>query len=144
MAISLLVKIFLVYQGVFFLIVASALGAEAIRLDLEQAIKMAFEQNLELKAKREELGIAEGRGSSLIFFSNRIPSWKVMWGILAYKGEPEFAKNQTNFGFSLYQEFEIGGQPRYRREAAQGNLEKVKFEIGDFERTLRFRITESF
>ena len=42
------------------------------------------------------------------------------------------------------QEFEIGGQPTHRREAAQRNFEKVKFEVGDFERMLRFRITELF
>jgi hypothetical protein len=55
------------------LIVASALGAEAIKLDLEQAIKMAFEQNLELKAKREEIGIAQGRVSKSNLFLQQNP-----------------------------------------------------------------------
>jgi hypothetical protein len=107
---------------------APAHGAEAVKLDLSTAVKMALERNLELKAKSEELGIAEGRviKSNLVLQQNpelesEVENFKVT------RGEPEFARNQTNFGFSLSQEFEIGGQPRYRREAAQRNLEKVKF-----------------
>src|SRR5262245_44558119 len=145
MVISRLVKIFLVYQGVFFLSAVSALGAEVIKLDLQQAIKMAFEQNLELKAKREEIGIAEGRVIKSNLFLQQNPELESDVGnFKVTRGEPQFARNQTNFGFSLSQEFEIGGQPGYRREAAHGNLEKVQFEIGDLERTLRFRITALF
>jgi hypothetical protein len=55
------------------LIVASALGAEAIKLDLEQAIKMAFEQNRELNAKREEIGIAQGRVNKSNLFLQQNP-----------------------------------------------------------------------
>jgi len=116
-----------------------------IRLDLETAVKFALERNLELKAEREGIGIAEGRVIKSNLFLQQNPELEGEAGnFKVTRGEPEFARNQTNFGFSLSQEFEIGGQPRYRREAAQRNLEKVKFEIGDFERTLRFRITELF
>ena len=116
-----------------------------VKLDLNAAIKLALEQNLEFRAKKEELGIAEGRVIKSNLFLQQNPELESEAGnFKVTRGEPEFARNQTNFGFSLNQEFEIGGQPRYRREAAQGNLEKVKFEIGDFERTLRFRITELF
>ena len=60
------------------------------------------------------------------------------------KPEEGFNKNLFQPGVSLSQEFEIGGQPGYRREAAQRNLERVGFEVSDFGRTLRFRITELF
>ena len=139
------IKLLLLHPTVFFLVLAPAQGAEMIRLDLETAVKFALERNLELKAEREGIGIAEGRVIKSNLFLQQNPELEGEAGnFKVTRGEPEFARNQTNFGFSLSQEFEIGGQPRYRREAAQRNLEKVKFEIGDFERTLRFRITELF
>jgi cobalt-zinc-cadmium efflux system outer membrane protein len=145
MAVSRLISIFFVYQGVLFLVVASTFGAETMRLNLEQVVQIALERNLELKAKREELGIAEGKVIRANLFLQHNPELEGEAGnFKVTRGEPAFARNQTNFGFSLSQELEIGGQPTYRREAAQGNLEKVKLEIGDFERTLRFRITELF
>ena len=145
MAVLRLISIFFVYQGVLFLVVAPTFGAENMRLNLEQVVQIALERNLELKAKREELGIAEGKVIRANLFLQHNPELEGEAGnFKVTRGEPAFARNQTNFGFSLSQELEIGGQPTYRREAAQGNLEKVKLEIGEFERTLRFRITELF
>src|SRR5712692_1227077 len=153
MAISRWIKIILVYQGACFLALTSAFGAEsmrltleqAVQLDLETAIRLALEQNLELKAKREELGIAEGRSIRANLFLQSNPELEGDVGnFKVTKGEPAFARNQTNYGFSLSQEFEIGGQPRYRREAAQRNFEKVRFEVSDLERILRFRVSELF
>jgi cobalt-zinc-cadmium efflux system outer membrane protein len=145
MVVSRLISIFFVFQGVLFLVVAPTFGAETMRLNLEQVVQIALERNLELKAKREELGIAEGKLIRASLFLQHNPELEGEAGnFKVTRGEPAFARNQTNFGFSLSQELEIGGQPTYRREAAQGNLEKVKLEIGDFERTLRFRITELF
>jgi outer membrane protein, heavy metal efflux system len=145
MAVLRLISIFFVYHGVLFLVVAPTFGAEIMRLNLEQVVQIALERNLELKAKREELGIAEGKVIRASLFLQHNPELEGEAGnFKVTRGEPAFARNQTNFGFSLSQELEIGGQPTYRREAAQGNLEKVKLEIGEFERTLRFRITELF
>ena len=145
MSISRLINVLFGYQVVLVLAFAPAFGADFVKLDLNAAIKLALEQNLEFRAKKEELGIAEGRVIKSNLFLQQNPELESEAGnFKVTRGEPEFARNQTNFGFSLNQEFEIGGQRRYRREAAQGNLEKVKFEIGDFERTLRFRITELF
>jgi outer membrane protein, heavy metal efflux system len=145
MAVLRLISIFFVYHGVLFLVVAPTFGAETTRLNLEQVVQIALERNLELKAKREELGIAEGKVIRASLFLQHNPELEGEAGnFKVTRGEPAFARNQTNFGFSLSQELEIGGQPTYRREAAQRNLEKVKLEIGEFERTLRFRITELF
>jgi len=145
MAHSLWINAAFAILGILLPALNSSFGAEPMRLTMEQAVQTAVERNLELKAKREELGIAEGRLLRANLLLQHNPELEGEAGnFKVTRGEPEFARNQTNFGFSLSQEFEIGGQPRYRREAAQRNLEKVKFEIGDFERTLRFRITEVF
>lgn len=145
MAVSRFISIFLVYAGVQFFVLPSAFGAEPMRLNLEQAIQAALERNLELKAKKEELGVAEGRVIRADLFLQSNPELGADVGnFKVTRGEPAFAKNQTNYGFSLNQEFEIGGQPRYRREAAQRNLERVNFEVSDLERIIRFRISELF
>jgi len=121
------------------------IAAQDIALSLDQAVKRALDQNLELKAKREELGVAEGRSIRSNLFLQHNPELE---GDLSNrrlkKPEEGFPKNLTQGGVALMQEFEIGGQPAYRREAAQRNLEKVKFEIGEFERTVRFRVSEAF
>ena len=142
---SRFLSIFLFMQVVFLWLQLSSFAAEGIKLDLETAVKLGLERNLEFKAKREELGIAEGRViRSNLFLQNNPELEGEVGNFGVTRGEPAFARNQTNYGFSLTQEFEIGGQSTHRREAAQRNLEKVKFEVSDFERTLRFRITEVY
>ena len=145
MANSLWIKAFCVFQGIYFLIIIRSFGAEPMRMNLEQAVQIALERNLELKAKSEELGIAEGRViKSNLFLQNNPELEADMANKRLKKPEEGFNKNLFQPGVSLSQEFEIAGQPRYRREAAQRNLEKVSFEVSDFGRTLRFRITELF
>src|SRR4030095_13207139 len=142
MGVLRLISIFFVYEGVLFLVVAPTFGAEIMRLNLEQVVQIALERNLELKAKREELGIAEGKVIRANLSLQHNPELEGEAGnFKGTRGEPAFARNQTNFAFRLSQELEIGGQSTYRREAAQRNLEKVKLEIGECERTLRFHIT---
>lgn len=145
MLISLWIKAFFVFQGLYLLIVIPSFGAEPVRLTLEQAVQIALERSLEFKAKKEELGIAEGRILRANLFLQHNPELE---GDAANrrlnKPEEGFNKNLPQGGVSLMQEFEIGGQSRYRRQSAQENLAKVKFEVGDFERSLRFRVTEVF
>ena len=120
-------------------------SAQEIVLSLESAVKLALERNLELKAKREELGIAEGRMIRAYLFLQFNPELEGDYSNRRIK-KPEEGSNRNipQGGVTLSQEFEIGGQPIYRRVAAERNLEKVKLEITDFERTLRFRIAEIF
>ena len=145
MAILPRIKILFTYLEVWLLVVTSAFGAEPMRLSLEQAIQTGLERNLELQAKREEFGIAEGRVIRANLFLQRNPELDGDVSNRRLK-KPEDGSNRNipHGGASITQEFEIGAQPSYRREAAQRNFEKVKFEVGDFERLLRFRITELF
>jgi len=139
------IRLFIFLEAFLFLGLFSAVKAQEIKLDLQTAIKMALERNLELKAKSEELGIAEGRViKSNLFLQNNPELEADMANKRLKKPEEGFNKNLFQPGISLSQEFEIGGQPGYRREAARRNLEKVGFEVSDFGRTLRFRITELF
>ena len=145
MTISQFMRIFSILQAIFLLLLPAAFGAEEIKLDLETAVKLALDKNLELKAKREELGIAEGRSIRANLFLQHNPELEGDVSNRRLKKPEEGAnRNVPQGGVALSQEFEIGGQPGYRREAAERNLEKVKFEVADFERTLRFRIAAVF
>ena len=139
------IRICLVYGGVQYFVLASVFAAEPMRLSLEQAIQTALEHNLEFKSRQEELGIAEGRviRSNLLLQHNPELEGDVSNRRLK-KPEDGSNRNVPQGSVALTQEFEIAGQPTYRREAAQRNFEKVKFEVGDFERLLRFRVTELF
>src|SRR5207237_4592483 len=96
-------------------------------------------------SKREELGVAEGRVIRANLLLQRNPQ---LDGDLSNrrlnKPDEGFNRNVPQGEIALSQEFEIGGQPAHRREAARTNLEKVTFEIADFERTLRFRVAAVF
>jgi cobalt-zinc-cadmium efflux system outer membrane protein len=145
MTVSRWLKLVCVFQTACFLGLASAFAAAPLRLNQERAVQIALERNLELKSKKEELGIAEGRliRSNLFLQHNPELEGDVSNRHLN-KPEEGFNKNLPQGGVTLSQELEVGGQPRHRRAAAQGSLEKAEFEIGDFERALRFRVTELF
>lgn len=145
MSISLQFRAFSILQGIFLLILTPSFGAEPTRITLEQAVKMGLDRNLELKAKKEELGIAEGRQirANLLLQFNPELEGDVSNRRLK-KPEEGSNRNLPQGGVTFSQEFEIAGQPLHRREAANRNLEKVKLEIADFERILRLRISEIF
>lgn len=121
------------------------LAAQEIMLSLAQAVQIALDRNLELKAKKEELGIAEGRliRANLLLQHNPELEGDVSNRRLEKSSEVS-NRNVPQGGVTFSQEFEIAGQPQHRREAANRNLAKVKLEIADFERILRFRIAEIF
>src|SRR5581483_1108024 len=144
MANSFLINISFIFHAASFMILSSAFGAEPVRLTLDQATQIAVERKLELKAKREDLGLAEARliKANLLFQHN--PELEGDVSNRRLSKPDDGSRNVVQGGVFLSQEFEIGGQPIFRRQAAGRNLEKVKFEVANFERTLRFRVTELF
>lgn len=144
MANSLWVNASFIIHAVLLLVLSSAFGAKPMRLTLEQAVQITLDRNLELKAKREDLGLAEARliRGNLLFQHN--PELEGDVSNRRLNKPEDGSRNVLQGGVFLSQEFEIGGQPIFRRQAAQRNFEKVKFEVADFERTLRFRVTELF
>jgi cobalt-zinc-cadmium efflux system outer membrane protein len=138
------IKIYSIVFGAYLLSVSSVFGAERLQLTLEQVVRITLERNLELKAKREDLGLAEARliRANLLFQHN--PELEGDVSNRRLNKSEDGSRNVLQGGVFFSQEFEIGGQPVFRRQAAQRNFEKIKFEVADFERTLRFRVTELF
>ena len=138
-------KVIPVFPVLFLSPFSPAFSAEPIKLDLQTTVQLALERNLELQAKKEELGIAEGRLIHANLFLQNNPELDGDIGNRHLnKPEEGSSKNLPVGGVSLSQEFEIGGQPRHRRQAAQRNLERAKFDIKDIERIVRFRVTDLF
>jgi cobalt-zinc-cadmium efflux system outer membrane protein len=136
---------FLILLISFISTLTPAWGAETIKLDLPAAVNLALERNLDLQAKRAELGIAEGRLIRANFLIQFNPELEGDVSNRRLEKSSELSnRNVPQGGITFSQEFEIAGQPQHRREAANRNLAKVKLEITDFERILRFRIAEIF
>ena len=102
-------------------------------ITIEDAVRIALENNLELKALRERLDMAEGGLTSAGLFPN-----------------PEFETEilSTDAGnrieLRLSQEFQIGGQRGKRKNVGRMNLEKVRSKIADGGRLLTGEVREGF
>ena len=111
--------------------------AEAV--DLKECIEIAFENNLQLVAARNRLGIADADRikASLLLPSN--PEVKTEIGARESSSE-----RHTDYTIALSQEIEVYGQRRKRINVANKKTEKVKFEIADVERNVITNVKSSF
>lgn len=97
-------------------------------LTLDAALQLATMRNPLLIAKRKELGIAEGElRQAAIYFQNN-PEVSVGVDRLRVPS-PSGSERFTEFDVELSQEFEIFGQPRARRKAADAAREAVLADI---------------
>lgn len=112
--------------------------AAELSLDLASALQRALRDNPEIKAKRHELGSAQGRvqQAGLLFQSNPRLSVEVE--------TPTSGKTGTSVELNLQQELEIAGQRGHRAEAAEKNLSQAQFSIEDAERLLRLSVARAF
>ncbi len=145
MVASKFIKALLILQAIFLPFLTATFGAEGIKLDLPAAIKLALEQNLELKAKEAELGVVQGKVAKADLLLQQNPELE---GDVADRRAKERAEGErrhhTDVGIRLSQEVEIGGQSGYRRLAARKELEKASWELKDSELQLRFRVKTLF
>ena len=113
-------------------------------LDLNTAIEHALQNNLDLKAKRQTLGIAQGRvqQADLLLQNNPELSVDVAWRNRRFIAPT--GRSVTDVKVGLLQEFEIAGQRGHRREAATKNLTQTEWSVIDAERLLRLEVTQAF
>lgn len=131
--------------------------AFASPLTLEAALDLAVSNNPRLEAKRLELGIAEGelRQASIYFQNNpEVSAWvarrhepgennfgRALSASLSPFAAPsvsisadgslsrEDSESYTDFNLEVAQEFEVFGQPRVRRAAAEAQLQTTLADI---------------
>ena len=101
-------------------------------INLKECIEIAFENNLQLVAARNRLGVADADRlkAALLLPSN--PEVKTELGAR----ESSSSERHTDYTIALSQEVEVYGQRRKRINVANKKIEKVKFEIADVERNV--------
>lgn len=110
---------------------------------LEEAVDLALKNNPELLAFRLETGVAQGqleRAKLPLIFN------PVIEGSVAKKGKSSEsgAKEFTDYGVKLSQEFEIAGQRGVRIDIAQKDIARIDQEINDRERILANEVKSAF
>lgn len=116
-------------------------GVNGSQLTLGQAITLADENNLELRSFRESLGIARGQLTGAKLFPTN-PQLDFIY----FNAKPIATESTggAEFSLGLSQEFEIGGQRRYRTRAAQSTINKVEAEVGRVQWMLVGDVRETF
>lgn len=112
---------------------------KAESVGLKECIEIAFENNLQLVAARNRLGIADADRlkASLLLPSN--PEVKTELGARESSSE-----RHTDYTIELSQEIEVYGQRRKRINVANKKIERVEFEIADVERNVIADVKTSF
>ena len=115
-------------------------GSETKAVNIEECIKIAIENNLQLAAARNGLGAAEADRikASLLFPSNPKVISKV-----GERDGPDGART-TDYMVRLSQEFQVFGQRRKRINVSNKLIERVKFEISDVERNVIAKVKSNF
>ena len=143
-----------VFAGVIFLSVWLALlvresatedqESQRLSLDLSTAVARALQENPDLTAKRQALGVAQGRvqQAELLFQEN--PRLSVDTDFRNRRFTQPAGRSGADVEVRLLQEIEIAGQRGYRREAAAKQLAQAKWLITDAERLLRLEVTQGF
>ena len=113
--------------------------SSGMQLSIDEAVDYAMKNNLDLKAKREELNVAKGNLTTAITYPFN-PEISLEGRNLLSSGENEKTSyrfgEKNEYSLSLSQTFETGGQRSLRKDIALKNEDVVQFEIADMERLL--------
>jgi len=117
---------------------------QSLALDLPTAIARALQENPDLKAKRQALGVAQGRvqQAELLFQEN--PHLSVDTDFRNRSYTHPAGRSGADVEVRLLQEIEIAGQRGYRREAASAQFAQAEASVADAERMLRREVARSF
>lgn len=116
----------------------------SLSLDLPAAIARALQENPDLQAKRQALGVAQGRvqQAELLFQDN--PRLSVDTDVRSRRYTQPAGRTGADVEVRLLQEIEIGGQRDYRREAAAAHLAQAEALVAEAERGVRRGVARGF
>ncbi len=124
----------------FFVIFISTNTLSTSSLSLNQALELAFKNNLDLKEKQEEVGIATGNKQKLSALFPSSPQIN-----LEYQTDKPFAdQGQKSVEISLTQEIEIGGQQFLRNKIGKLHLEQAQKDFSRSEQILAYQVKKLF
>ncbi len=118
--------------------------SQRLSLDLSAAVARALQENPDLTAKRQALGVAQGRvqQAELLFQDN--PRLSVDADFRNRRFTQPAGRSGADVEVRLLQEIEIAGQRGYRREAAAKQLAQAEALVVDAERLLRLEVAQGF
>jgi cobalt-zinc-cadmium efflux system outer membrane protein len=130
------------------LLTASAYGQShaAVKIDLDQAIRLALERNHALKAARTQIEQSQAQEITAAIRPNPVFTYDDLF-------IPFFSPSQLNsvtldnvteFDASLGWTFERGGKRKARIRAARDQTAVTRSLVGDNERTLTFNVAQQF
>lgn len=111
-------------------------------MTMEEAVKLALTQNIELRLLRleEEVAKAQVQKARLPLIAN--PNVE---GNVETKGKGgDVQRTFRDYGLSLSQEFEIAGQRGFRIDVAEKELQRIGFEVRDKERIIVSDVKNAF
>jgi cobalt-zinc-cadmium efflux system outer membrane protein len=110
-------------------------------LSIDEAVRLALQNNVNLQAQRHTIAEAEGELLSARIFPHN-PQLEVEGAAGSERnGEREDAHS---FGVELSQELELGGQQRLRIRIATAGLKQTQWEVRDAQRELIKEVKEAF
>ena len=109
-------------------------------VSLKECIAIAYENNLQLAAARNRLGVTEADRIKASFL---LPSNPKVISKVGERDGPDGART-TDYMVRLSQEFQVFGQRRKRINVSNKLIERVKFEISDVERNVIAKVKSNF
>ena len=121
--------------------------SSGMQLSIDDAVDYAMKNNLDLKAKREELNVAKGNLTTAITYPFN-PEISLEGRNLLSSGENEKTSyrfgEKNEYSLSISQTLETGGQRSLRKDIALKNEDIVQLEIVDMERLLTGEVKREF
>lgn len=119
----------------------TAIRAETQELTVDEAVRLALQNNTNLQAQRQTIAVAEGELLSARTFRNN-PHLEVEG---TAGSERNGAREDTrDLSVKLAQEFELGGKRRLRTRIATAVLEQSRWEVRNARRQLITEVKETF
>lgn len=125
---------------VLLLALACPLAAMAAPLTLEEAWRQAEQANPALRTARAEVAAAQAVADEAAIPLASNPQLSLEHR----RRSPSIGDSQREWSAGISQTFEIAGQPRARREAAQAALAASRAEAAEVERRLRAEVERAF
>ena len=114
------------------------------QLDLPTAVARALQENPNIQAKRQTLGLATGHVQQAELLFQKNPRISIEAGYRNRRFRAPTGRSTADAGVSLLQEVEIAGQRGHRQQAAATHRAYTKQIIADAERLLQLAVTRAF
>jgi cobalt-zinc-cadmium efflux system outer membrane protein len=123
------------------LLVGTAVRAGAQALTISETLHLARQHNAALQAEQQTLAVAEGELLSARTFRHN-PRLEVEGAAGTERNKER--DTTRDVGVKMTQEFELGGQRRWRTQVAAAALERTKWDVRDAERALVQEVQDTF